>query len=230
MARSPSNTGKTVGGARVGRPPKELAGDVEQRILDAAQQVFLQRGFEGASIDEIAERAPVSKPTIYARYAGKDALFAAVLARVAGNLATFDNFRASGRTVEDRLIALAQAIIERALRDSVGLMRVAIADAYRFPDVSCQVHDASRGRILSAVAQLLTEVTGAVAGGATSSFVATRPMDAASVFLDMIILPILMRRLMGAEEAVLRNELPAFLRERVGFFMVACASDALPRK
>lgn len=47
---------------RFGRPPQDRAGDVEARILDAAQRVFLQKGYSGASIDEIAERAlPASR-------------------------------------------------------------------------------------------------------------------------------------------------------------------------
>jgi hypothetical protein len=48
-------------------------------ILDAARKVFLQRGFEGASIDEIDEAARSGKPTIYARFANKRALFTAVV-------------------------------------------------------------------------------------------------------------------------------------------------------
>ena len=56
---------------RFGRPPKELAGQVNARILDAACKVFLERGFEGASIDEIAEVARSGKPTIYARFRDK---------------------------------------------------------------------------------------------------------------------------------------------------------------
>ena len=66
---------------RSGRPPRELAGEVEERILDAAAKVFLKRGFEGASVDEIADVARAGKPTIYARFPGKEALFAAVMAR-----------------------------------------------------------------------------------------------------------------------------------------------------
>src|SRR5260370_8726639 len=66
---------------RFGRPPKELAGEVDTRILDAARKVFLERGFEGASIDEIVEVARSGKPTIYARFHGKRALFTAVLTR-----------------------------------------------------------------------------------------------------------------------------------------------------
>src|ERR1700752_4052249 len=67
--------------ARVGRPPKELAGEVDARILDAARKIFLERGFEGASIDEIAEAARSGKPTIYARFRDKRALFIAMVTR-----------------------------------------------------------------------------------------------------------------------------------------------------
>ena len=47
---------------RFGRPPKDLAGAVGERILEAARKVFLDRGFEGASIEEIAEAARSGKP------------------------------------------------------------------------------------------------------------------------------------------------------------------------
>jgi AcrR family transcriptional regulator len=60
---------------------KELAGEVDARILDAARKIFLERGFEGASIDEIAEVARSGKPTIYARFRDKRALFTEVVTR-----------------------------------------------------------------------------------------------------------------------------------------------------
>ncbi len=71
------------GAIRCGRPPRELAGKVEERILDAAGKVFLERGFSGASVDEIAEVACAGKPTIYARFPSKEALFTAVAERLA---------------------------------------------------------------------------------------------------------------------------------------------------
>src|SRR5215469_12108523 len=74
---------------RFGRPPKELAGEVEQRILDAARNVFLQRGFEGASIDEIAKAARSGKPTIYARFPDKRALFTAVMRDMVARIERF---------------------------------------------------------------------------------------------------------------------------------------------
>ena len=72
-----------------GRPSADLAGEVQARILDAAQQLFLEKGFRSASIDEISELAPASKPTIYAHFPGKEALFAAVVARTISGLTDF---------------------------------------------------------------------------------------------------------------------------------------------
>src|SRR6185295_14337336 len=67
------NRFKKRAASRTGRPPREFAGEVESRILNAARRVFLERGLAGASIDEIAELACAGKPTIYARFPGKEA-------------------------------------------------------------------------------------------------------------------------------------------------------------
>src|SRR5713226_1399374 len=83
---------------RFGRPPKELAGEVDARILDAARKVFLERGFEGASIDEIAGVARSGKPTIYARFRDKKALFTAAVTRyVVAKENRLVNFSPSGK-------------------------------------------------------------------------------------------------------------------------------------
>ncbi|MGZ8095684.1 MAG: TetR/AcrR family transcriptional regulator, partial [Methylosarcina sp.] len=51
-----------------------------QAILDAAKRAFLAHGYSGASMEAIAEAAPVSKPTLYSHFNGKQELFAAVIA------------------------------------------------------------------------------------------------------------------------------------------------------
>src|ERR1700734_4400041 len=66
---------------RTGRPPRERSGEVDARILDAAKRVFFDRGLAGASMDEIASLAGAGKPTIYARFPNKEALFTAVVMR-----------------------------------------------------------------------------------------------------------------------------------------------------
>src|ERR1700752_955945 len=98
-------TKRPAGG--VGRPPRERAGEVDARILDAARRVFLERGLAGASIDEIAELACAGKPPIYARFQGTEALFTAVVRRnAAANIARFENHVPTGASIEERLASL----------------------------------------------------------------------------------------------------------------------------
>src|SRR5215472_7603506 len=102
---------RTVG--RSGRPPKERAGEVEERILDAARKVFLERGFEGASIDQIAEAARSGKPTIYARFANKRALFNAVATRdVVSRIEQVEIDMPTAGTANERLVTAGVAMLD----------------------------------------------------------------------------------------------------------------------
>lgn len=73
-------------------------------MLDAAVEVFSQRGFHMASMDEIAEAAGVSKPMIYAYLGSKDDLFAACIRREARRLITLITAAAPpGLPIQQRL-------------------------------------------------------------------------------------------------------------------------------
>src|SRR5690606_28222636 len=50
-----------------------------RQLLAAAQQVFVERGYHAAAMDEIAERAGVSKPVLYQHFPGKLELYLALL-------------------------------------------------------------------------------------------------------------------------------------------------------
>jgi AcrR family transcriptional regulator len=210
---------------RLGRPPKNRAGDVKERILDAAQRIFLERGFQSASIDEIAELAPASKPTIYAHFPGKEALFGAVVARVINGLTDFEGYTPEGRTAQDRLTSLGTTIVERFIEDTVGITRATIAEAQRFPELSRHVHEAARNRAANAVSLLLNDATHALARGSKGPFSSKRSIGTAQIFMDLIVLPMLIRSLMGDPAKSLQKELPSFVRERVNFFLAACESD-----
>jgi AcrR family transcriptional regulator len=217
------NTNKSQG--RLGRPPKDLAGDVKARILEAAQQIFLKRGYQSASIDEIAEVAPASKPTIYAHFPGKEALFAAVVARVVSGLANFEGYAAKGRTVEDKLTSLGTELVERFINDTVRVARATIAEADRFPSLSRHVHEAGRDRAAAAVSHVLNDATHTLSRTPKGAFGPKRSVATAQIFMDLILLPMLMRALMGDEAKALRKEVPTFVRERVSFFLAACETN-----
>ncbi|WP_426419669.1 TetR/AcrR family transcriptional regulator [Bradyrhizobium genosp. A] len=208
-----------------GRPPKDLAGDVQTRILDAAEHLFLQKGYRSASIDEISEMAPASKPTIYAHFPGKEALFAAVVSRKINGLTRFEGFTPEGRTIQDKLMSLGATIVENFIEESLGMVRATIAEAERFPELSRNVGDAGRDRSVKAVSRLLSEATQKLARTPKGPFGDKRSLATAQIFLDMILLPMLFRSLLGETPKELRKELPTFMRERVGFFLAACEAD-----
>ncbi len=62
---------------RVGRPRSAAA---DAAILDTALKLFTERGFEGASFEEIAEAAGVARTTVYRRWTSKAALIAEAIA------------------------------------------------------------------------------------------------------------------------------------------------------
>jgi AcrR family transcriptional regulator len=210
--------------SRTGRPPRELAGEVEARILDAARRVFLERGLAGGSIDEIAELACAGKPTIYARFPGKEALFSAVVMRkVAANVARFANFVPAGPTIEERLASVGAAVLRQLLAgDTVGLLRLSIAEARRFPDLASSVHRMARGRGLQAVARLLAEAAQSDELGHLPAFAPQRLAKTADIFLDLVVLPLLHRALHGEKPKALCAEIEPHVASSVAFFIAAC--------
>jgi AcrR family transcriptional regulator len=78
-------------------------------ILDAAARLFLRHGFRKASMDEIARESGVSKPTLYAYFADKDALFAAVCDHVGEQMLSRARAALSGSSLVDRVYGLLSA-------------------------------------------------------------------------------------------------------------------------
>jgi len=210
---------------RIGRPPKEMAGRVEERILDAARQVFLERGFEGASIEEIADTACAGKPTIYARFHNKEALFAAVLTRSV--LSRIEQLEAeavpSTGSIEERLAKVAVMILEWMLSSNhIGLMRLAVGESRRFPDLAAQVGTMARARGGEALAQILPELAQSDELSVLPAFAPDHLALTARLFIDLILLPLLLRALLGEELAALRAEIGEHVRLRVAFFLAGC--------
>lgn len=108
------------------------------------------------------------------------------------------------------------------------MVRATIAEAQRFPELSRNVHDAARDRSVSAVSRLLSEATQRLSRSPKGPFSGKRSLVTAQIFLDLILLPMLFRSLVGEPPKDLKKELPTFMRERVGFFLAACEADWTP--
>src|SRR5213082_2157049 len=66
--------------------PKARRGGSRDAIVEAAQRLFLQRGFGSVSMDELAEAAGVARRTLYNQYASKEEIFREMLLGVSGQL------------------------------------------------------------------------------------------------------------------------------------------------
>lgn len=114
----------------------------ERRILKAALHVFAERGFTGASMDEISTEAGVSKPTLYQYFSSKDDLFLAIMAEERDHmLASFDH--SGDKPMVAELYDFSWHYAEIVLRpDMLSLARLIISESQRLPDIG-RVYQAS---------------------------------------------------------------------------------------
>ena len=107
------------------------------QVVDGASIVFMRDGFEGASVDEIAREAGVSKATLYSYFPDKKLLFIEVAQREIRRQAE-TNLEAEhlGEQPRDVLTALGLDFISLLVCDfGLSVCRVVIAEADRFPEI-----------------------------------------------------------------------------------------------
>lgn len=158
--RAPRHTGSN-GPDRPRRSPRLASGGA---IREAAAELFLEKGYQGTSLDEIAAAAQVSKQTIYTHFANKEELFTDL---VLANADRVDGFVATMlRTVEDAedtetgLRELARIYIHFVVRPEVlRLRRLVIAEAGRFPDLARTYHERVPQKVYLALASLFRELS-----------------------------------------------------------------------
>ena len=213
---------------RFGRPPKELAGEVDARILDAARKVFLERGFEGASVDEIAEVARSGKATIYARFRDKRALFTEVVTHdILARITEFSAELPTGATIEDRLTSAAITLLHWGLNNErIALMRLAIAETRRFPDLASTVSRSARDLSTELGVHLLSELTKFDELRSLPAFAPEHMTSTARLFLDLVAVPMLLRALFEADLRTLDPEIDEHVTRGVAFFLSACRHGA----
>jgi AcrR family transcriptional regulator len=110
-----------------------------KQVLAAARELFLERGFEGATTDAIAARAGVSKETLYRYHRSKEALLVAVMREmvVEGFLAPATVAlppAATRRDLEGALLRIVEQALDRLLDPAYQtLVRLALAESGRRP-------------------------------------------------------------------------------------------------
>jgi AcrR family transcriptional regulator len=140
--------------------PLHLVGDEDsskrRQILDGARRVFLDLGFDGASMGEIARSAGVSKGTLYVYFADKSRLFEAIVEEesLEQGKAAF-NFDPD-RDVDTTLPEFGRAYIQLLCRPGGGsAIRTVMSIAERMPEVGRRFYEQVLARTVNRLARYL---------------------------------------------------------------------------
>lgn len=135
--------------------------DKHNRILKAAILVFAKRGFSGASMDEIAAEAGLTKPTLYQYFASKELLFQAMMSAPRDAMMTaFDPSSEADHSEPDhvdQLLQFAWAYADTVMRpDFLSLARLIIGEAHRFPHIGRDYQASGPDRVLQGLMAFMT--------------------------------------------------------------------------
>ncbi|MFC5418040.1 TetR/AcrR family transcriptional regulator [Bosea eneae] len=140
-------------------PAEKSRPDKHDAITRAASEMFLAEGFDRASLDQIAQRAGVSKQTIYSHFADKQALFLAICSELTEKL-TIPLRRPRSETGDLRaiLLRLGEDALAMMLHPaSLDLHRLIVGAAARFPELGQAAYEAGAGRMIAELSALLEQ-------------------------------------------------------------------------
>ncbi len=140
-----------------------MAGRKGALILDTARQMFLERGYDATSLDDVAAASGVSKTTVYNNFADKEGLFSAVVLAVTERAEQIISELAATLSADEplaeRLTAVARALAYGVLNPAVvQLRRLAIAEALRFPGIVTAYWERAPARTLALLTESFTQL------------------------------------------------------------------------
>ncbi|MEM9102143.1 MAG: TetR/AcrR family transcriptional regulator [Pseudomonadota bacterium] len=144
--------------------PKATAGgrtksdEKSQNILSAAAKLFLEKGFERASMEAIAKEAGVSKQTVYSHFGSKEQLYQQVIyhkIQVYG-LNALEDFQSDD--LKNSLIAFGHHFVELVTDPEVmNMFRIVIAESTSFPKIAQLFYESGPQNTLNVLSQYLKQ-------------------------------------------------------------------------
>ena len=196
-------------------------GAKRRQIMDGARTAFLAAGFDGASMNDIARAAGVSKGTLYAYFDSKDELFEAIIrgqfAQAAERLCTFRREGDVRAMLTDFGVRLMARMTEP---ETLALARVVVAAVEKFPSIGRAFYEA--GPAFGA-ARLAGELSALERTGALK---VPDPERAAWQFVDLCQSYVYKRILFGVVDSVSAEEIEAAVAAGVEVFLAAYGASA----
>jgi TetR/AcrR family transcriptional repressor of mexJK operon len=199
----------------VGRPTRAQQELRHEELLNVALDIFLERGFEQATMEEIAVHVGMSKRTVYARYADKATLFKAAVRRAIERYTVPREAIEAVATddLEETLAAIARLRIANvATPVATKLQRILSAQSYRFPELFNAAFEEGAGPTISFLSDLFMRYS------AQGEINVTEPQRAATAFLSLAVGG--PARIIVSGNKLDDTEIEKHIRFAVGLFLV----------
>ena len=186
-------------------------------VLEAAADLFMEHGYEKVSMDAVARGAGVSKATLYAHFASKDALFASIVGEACQrNTAPEGSFPAEVTDIRAALTVIGERVLRFLLQPGTqAIYRVAVADSARCPELGRAFMANGPQRFLDRFSIWLAAQT------AAGHLAVTDPLMAAEQFGALLRLSLFMRVTLGLAPECRDPEVSATVAAAVDTFMKA---------
>jgi AcrR family transcriptional regulator len=181
------------------------------RLLDAATELFLEKGYGNLSMETIARRARVSLRTLYSQFGDKAGLFGALIRRCSDQ---FVDTLADQAPMEQTMTAFASLFLYRTTRpDVIRIRAILIAESPRFPDLATQFYEQGPRRTLALLAEFFTRQQQA------GYIVSANPQYLAEQFISALRGERFQRLQLGLEATPDQTEIETWARDATMLFL-----------
>lgn len=186
-----------------------------QAIVEAARATFMDKGFDGASMDMIAETANVSKRTVYNHYSSKESLFGDVMlgmcqAKKEMMILEFSPSDDIAQVLKEFGSNFVGGIFDP---DGMALMRILVSHLDRFPELGQAFFDNGPQEVIDGVADYFTIQTKA------GLMRIDKPQEAAGSFLTSLHGELFLKMLVTTASLPEQSQIDSFVSDAVDRFL-----------
>ena len=199
---------------RRGRPVNEALG---QTIIDAAFELFVELGFQATTMDKVAQRAKISKLSIYRHFENKEALFSAAMSARCQQFAPQSLVEGVDGSAEDQLMAIGSSLLRTLLSPEVrGVEAMVMADKTNQQSLSRLHYEAGPAHVIALIEALLRQLH------AQEVLNVPNPLQSARLFAALLKGSDLLL-IARFDEARAEAEIESYCRSAVAMFVAAHA-------
>jgi AcrR family transcriptional regulator len=197
---------------RRGRPANEALG---QTIVDAACELFVELGFQATTMDKVAQRAKISKLSIYRHFENKEALYSAAIAAHCHQFAPQTLIEGVEGSAADQLMAVGTFLLRTLLSPDVRSVEAMImVDKTNQTSLSKLHYEAGPAYVIAQIEALLRQLHGKAVLNVPDPLGSARLFAALFKGSDLLMIA-------RFDEARAEDEIESYCRSAVTLFIAA---------